>query len=134
MQTGFWFYDDPCFDTLAATDCGDVSAFLHGCCPIFAQALHDRFGYGIVAAFTYDDEIERDALVHMFCETPEGYLVDIRGITDDWAGFMEAFEDEFCDLDDDVYVNTTDAFGFEDEVEYEKAARFINEHICYYQI
>ena len=134
MYIGFWKNGLTDADALENTAVGDVSVLFHGFCPTFALALYNTFGYRTYGSYTYDEEIDSDGLVHMFCETPDGILVDVRGMTDDWYAFMEDFSDEFCDLDDDVYVQPTDLSGFEEYPEYDLAISLIQSYPEFYQV
>lgn len=135
MNTGFWTNNGLTDENaLENTAVGNVSVLLHGYCQAFALALHNNFGYQAYGVYTYDEEIEADGLVHMFCETSDGLLVDVRGITDDWYAFMEDFADEFCDLDNDVYVQPAISIGGEESPEYMLAQSLIDAYPGFYQI
>ena len=72
--------------------------FLHGCCFPFAQALHDV--YGVPAYGIWEHDEEEDTFVHAFCELPNGDVIDVRGITDNWDAFLDDFDDWIFDRDD----------------------------------
>ena len=58
-------------EAIAVEPFGSVSnavSFLHGHCGIFALALHFAFGYPIKRIVAYDEEVEDDYLVHIYCE------------------------------------------------------------------
>ena len=59
----------------------DLEGYLHGDCHIFAQALHEVFGYKVKMAIDeYDIELEEPVLIHAFCY--EGnHVIDARGVS-----------------------------------------------------
>ena len=131
IRTGYWLDGDEYFEILSDTDHGDIFPLLHGFCPVFASALSDTFGYRVLGAFIYDYEVEDQGLVHAFCETPEGFLVDVRGMTDDWEAFLVPFEDEFS-FSDELDVREFDLSGFEDEEMHMLSCEVISSHPDYY--
>lgn len=60
----------------------ELEGYLHGDCHIFAQALHEVFGYKMKLAIDECDiELEEPVLVHAFCY--EGnHVFDARGVSD----------------------------------------------------
>ncbi len=65
--------------------------FLHGYCYVFAEALHDIYGYQVENAYG-----ENGFLVHSYCITYDEdspLFIDVRGITDDYQEFIEEFGD-----------------------------------------
>ncbi len=63
--------------------------FLHGSCDIFAEMLHEKYGYDIEYA-------ECLGLVHAYCVCEynnQTYYIDVRGICTETFGFMEEFKE-----------------------------------------
>lgn len=63
----------------------DMADYIHGRCHLFAQALHQEFGYEMECL--WDDDFWFDGadgpsvvLVHAYCITPDGTRVDARGL------------------------------------------------------
>ena len=63
----------------------DDSIFLNGACDIFAQALHETYGYAI-----YHLVNRAGRLLHAFCMDKDGRYVDFHGKMDD-AGFLNEY-------------------------------------------
>ena len=118
--------------------------FLHGRCAYFAQYLHDTYGYKIVGLYE-----EPDQLIHAYCvEVIDGisYYIDVRGITDNWAEFIQEFYDTGCwcgdysysyYLTDNDVVSKEDAEGIKKESPYNnpyKAAAVIDDKYKYYNL
>ena len=55
--------------------------YLYGDCHIFAQALHEVFGYQMKLAIDeFDLELEKEVLVHAFCYVGN-QIIDARGVS-----------------------------------------------------
>ena len=66
----------------------DIGAeiFLYGVCHIFAQALHDKFGYEMMRGIDTED--------HFFCQKEyyeKVYYIDVQGATTDKESFFRRF-------------------------------------------
>ena len=82
-------------DILIGTDGMNAMCYLHGFCNDIAMYLSKRFNYEVVMVIEYDDEIEKDALVHAFNTVEkdgERYYIDIRGITTNEDEIMQSFD------------------------------------------
>ncbi len=81
--------------------------FLHGDCNLFAQYLHETYGYKLGAVFETDDD-ENYHLVHMFCYNKQDDgrtdYIDVRGKCDDFDLFMKEFYDVGLWADDDYTI------------------------------
>lgn len=67
--------------------------FLHGSCDIFAEVLHEKYGYTLEYA-------ECLGLLHAYCvKELDGhtYYIDVRGICSDYDEFLEDFKEYFIE-------------------------------------
>lgn len=72
--------------------------FLHGCCHVFAQVLHEKYQLPLAGALEYDLDISDTALVHAWCQWSDGLVLDIRGLNlveHVLSGFSQAGEPEY---------------------------------------
>ena len=118
-MTGFWdeynsiLADDPDADwgfLENGLKCRGLTpySFLHGDCTIFAQYLHDTYGYGVEAVFQ-----EPSQLVHCYCvactSDNTALYIDVRGACSDYTEFMrEYYEAGLWDNDDYSYTLSYD--------------------------
>lgn len=69
----------------------NVETYLHGDCHIFAEALHQVFGYSVQWAIDMEDEeLQDEVLVHAFCYQGDK-VIDVRGIRA-FADVLEPFD------------------------------------------
>lgn len=77
----------------------DLENYLHGDCHIFAQALHEVFGYRIqVAMDECDLELEEPVLIHAYCYKGNA-IIDARGVSEK-SEALEPFDYTFADIQD----------------------------------
>lgn len=84
--------------------------FLHGDCNIFAQYLHETYGYAIEAVMKREED--RCALIHMYCideSSGAKEYIDVRGRCTDFDLLMEDFCDFYDKDDEDIYVQRFEA-------------------------
>ena len=119
--------------------------FLHGHCNLFAEYLHDVYGYDIEAVFE-----DPDTLIHMYCTTcsvdGRKLYIDVRGITSDFRELMQEYEDEgMCTLAENLADGYLYICQFGDQMPYRfqsnytayhkrvlTAARMIDEEFMFY--
>ena len=80
--------------------------FLHGDCNIFAQYLHETYGYDIEAVM-FRGAGGKNLLIHMYCVDGSGAdteYIDIRGRCDDFSLLMAEYCDWFDEDDEDVFI------------------------------
>lgn len=111
MGSLFWRTADPChaLEEIRIGGGMDAGFFLHGCCGVFALALHEQFGYDIMVAAERPDEGTIDSpdawksrIVHIYCQKDDAYI-DARGVTADKESFFGEFSD-FLNEDDDYFT------------------------------
>ena len=117
--------------------------YLHGFCDIFAQCLHERYGYSMEYIFqrTGDNEDDPVVLIHAYCKTVvkgKDVYIDVRGIQGDYDVFVDEFRD-FFDFDDYTYTTQNDdplpGHIYCDDLDHKKAAeKLIEEYREYYDI
>lgn len=102
--------------------------YLYGDCHIFAQALHQVFGYQMhLAIDKFDLELETDVLVHAYC-TNGNHAIDARGVIAE-ADILEAYDyndimfryvnmDELKALMDSGYLHHPEAGQMEEVIRY----------------
>lgn len=68
-------------DMLIDQDDQQRDLYLYGSCHLLAVALHRLTGRPIVAALAYDEDIDKEALIHCWVELDGEELLDAGGIT-----------------------------------------------------
>lgn len=98
LATGFYFLEnEPQINGFHIYD------FLHGYCEIFAQHLHDKYGYVTEKVLDANGE-----LVHCYgTRTEKGKTIfaDLRGETDNYQEFIREFEEELYGVYSERYPN-----------------------------
>lgn len=112
--------------------------YLHGDCHIFAQALHQVFGYKMSFAIDECDlELGGETLIHAFCQTEAGAM-DGRGFVTE-SELTEPYDYSFLSFQkvDMAEVKRWEQSGFLHETTPEQLAeaiRFIEENKERYQM
>lgn len=69
--------------------------FMHGLCHTIALEANKQFNLPLLIVSDYDDDYEGDILVHVANILPDGKIIDISGIYDNFEIFKDMLDNEF---------------------------------------